>query len=288
LILLVDSDVERRKKIREALLLSDATYKTIEAKDYNEAGIKCANQEFNAIIGDALPANHPTLLEFYLYATAQKKFKIKPEYLCYSDSATFVLSPELMGKIFYIGKLTDAGPLTKHLKTRWAVSTPAVDVTFINPFLESTLNWVHKDSPPFAKKQKTYLKKEEKGMTGDLSIIAGISSSSLRGSIALSFQSSAFLPLASRVLGDPKSAMDDDTDAAAGEMIDQIFTMALIHFKDKGHQLTFSPPKIMRGTNHQIQHVIKGLCIGVTYQIGDAWFLIETILQTLNPETKDT
>lgn len=289
-ILIVDPDKERRKVITDLLSANELGYRVIEAKDYTEANIKIANQTFDAIVGEAIPKSGPGFVDFYIYITTQKELKVQPEYLCYTDNTAFILRLDLKEKVTFLGALKNPIRILEHLKTIWTVkpTASAIDVTFINPFINSTLGWINQEIGKLAKKNKIYLKKEEKGLAGDISMIVGVSNARFNGSLAFSFQSASFLPLASHVLGEKKLTLDDDSDAVAGEIAEQILTSAVAAFKKSGLDVALSPTKILRGPNHQIKHVINGLCIGVTFQLDDGWFLVETIIQPLNPATQTT
>lgn len=100
-------------------------------------------------------------------------------------------------------------------------AAPDFDVTFVNPFIESTLEVFSVMANTKAKKDKVYLRTTDQ-VRGDLSAVIPMNSDDYLGSMAITFQEKCILRLVENMLGESYQSLNVDVQDAAGELCNQI------------------------------------------------------------------
>ena len=157
-----------------------------------------------------------------------------------------------------------------------------MDVRFINPFLNGTLNVLKTMAFVEPKPGKPYLKKDSLA-SGDVSGIIGLTGSAT-GSMALSFSERAILKVASNMLGEEIREVNDDITDAVGEITNMISGVARKELESIGLTVTAAIPTVVAGKGHLIKHVLGGPSIIIPFEIEEGPFAVDVCISTL----KDT
>jgi len=157
-----------------------------------------------------------------------------------------------------------------------------MDVRFINPFLNGTLNVLRTMAFVEPKPGKPYLKKNNLA-SGDVSGIIGLTGSAT-GSMALSFSEGAILKVASNMLGEEIREINNDITDAVGEITNMVSGAARKELESIGLTVTAAIPTVVAGKDHLIKHVLGGPSIIIPFEIEEGLFAVDVCISTL----KDT
>jgi chemotaxis protein CheX len=148
-----------------------------------------------------------------------------------------------------------------------------MDVRFINPFLEGTVEVLTTMAFIKPRAGKPYLKKDFIAK-GDVSGIIGISGD-VKGSLALSFSATCVLKIVSNMLGEEHTSIDGDIQDAVGEMTNMISGAARKKIEGLGFKLFAAIPTVVSGKNHTITHVMGGPSIIIPFETDDGPFVLD-------------
>jgi len=151
-----------------------------------------------------------------------------------------------------------------------------MDVQFINPFLEGTVNVLKTMAMVEPTVGKPYLKQNNVAK-GDVSGIIGMTGSA-RGSLALSFSESCILKIVSNMLGEKYSEINDEVRDAVGEITNMISGVARKCLESQNHIITAAIPTVVSGHNHSILHVLGGPSIIIPFETADGPFFVDVCL----------
>lgn len=144
-----------------------------------------------------------------------------------------------------------------------------MNVAFINPFIESTLRSL--DMMAGIKAEKTGLElKEDLITTYDISSIIGITGET-SGSIIISVPAKLACKIASNMLMEEVTTMNQAVEDAIGEIGNIVVGDARRALIQEGYQLNISVPTVVVGTGHKISRSSNVPCIGIpfTTEYGD-------------------
>ncbi len=127
-----------------------------------------------------------------------------------------------------------------------------MDIKYINPFIESTLNNLEQMAALKAEKLDVTVVKEAK-TNADISAVIGLSGSAT-GSAVLSFPKGIALAVASAMFMEELKEFNADVKDAIGEFANIVVGTARNKLVDAGLDVTISTPTIIVGTNHEITH----------------------------------
>ncbi|MCK9273935.1 MAG: chemotaxis protein CheX [Syntrophales bacterium] len=139
-----------------------------------------------------------------------------------------------------------------------------MDVQFINPFLEGTINVVKTMAFVEPKPGKPFLKNGDYAK-GDISGIIGLAGS-VRGSFALSFSESCILRLVSNMLGEEIECINADIKDAVGEITNMVSGAARQKLDLVGISLTAALPTVVTGSGHTIVHLLGGPSLVIPFE----------------------
>jgi chemotaxis protein CheX len=140
----------------------------------------------------------------------------------------------------------------------------AVNVEFINPFIESTLEVLDVMANIQAKKDFVFVKENNVGL-GDISGIIPIKSEQWIGSFSITFKKEVFLKVVSSMLGEDFSEINEDNEDAVAELCNQIYGNSKAKLNQLGYFLDMTIPSTIVGENHRISHNAKGTNILAVY-----------------------
>lgn len=152
---------------------------------------------------------------------------------------------------------------------------PAIDVNFLNPFIEGTMKTLsvqcNMNCKPLSPKLKTPAFKHPIDIAG----VIGVSSKGFMGSIAICFPKEIFLKIMSNMLGEEFSEIDEDLEDGAGELLNIIFGHAKKVLNQTGHSLDKAIPAIVRGSALNVRHITSHACFILPFETDFGSFYIE-------------
>lgn len=155
-------------------------------------------------------------------------------------------------------------------------AAPGLDVEFVSPFIQGTLETLKVQCSIEAKAGKpTARKSGEKGLRSDIAGVIGLTSASFKGSIAICFPAPVFLKAMSNMMGEPLTEINKDLEDGAGELLNIIFGFAKRILNEKGHSIEKAIPTVVRGTDLEIKHLVHGKTVVLPFSTETGEFWIE-------------
>jgi len=148
-----------------------------------------------------------------------------------------------------------------------------MDVRFINPFLNGTVQVLKTMAFVEPKAGKPFLKKDSLAR-GDISGIIGLTGAA-RGSLALSFSESCILKIVSNMLGEEIKTLNGDIKDAVGEITNMVSGAARKELETLGFNITAAIPTVVSGKDHSISHVLGGPSIIIPFEIPQGPFVVD-------------
>ncbi len=155
-----------------------------------------------------------------------------------------------------------------------------MDVKYINPFLEGTVNVLRTMAFIEPKPGKPFIKRDDYAK-GDISGIIGLTGGAITGSMALSFDESCILKIVSNMLGEKIQNMNGDIKDAVGEITNMVSGSARQRLEKEGIILKSALPTVVTGKNHSITHVMGGPSIIIPFQTADGNFVVDICIGNL-------
>lgn len=157
--------------------------------------------------------------------------------------------------IHFLPKPTNEQNLRDKIKDVLAkpAAKPKIDVRFINPVLNATIEVIAEMTSYTITAGKPYVKKLGE-TSGDISGVVGVLSSGFRGTISISLTEKTFLKLISKMFGETCTVIDDDNKDAIAEILNIIFGAAKKVLNETGMNIQPAIPTIVRGHNHSLSH----------------------------------
>jgi chemotaxis protein CheX len=149
-----------------------------------------------------------------------------------------------------------------------------MDVAFINPFLEATVNVLQTMAFVAPKPGKPFLKKRDDPSQGDITGVVGMTGP-VKGSIAVSFSEQAILHIVSNMFREAFKVMNEEVKDAAGELSNMICGDARRALADNGHHFEAAIPAVITGKGHTITHSVPGPSIVMPFSLeeGGSFFV---------------
>lgn len=254
-----------------------------QAKDGFEALRKMENVKFDVVITDlAMPKCDGSQ---FLKLISEMKAEVKPTHiLMMSGKKIEGLINLKMTKISYMEKPITKDQIQEYLDSVLSGNpkeSSKVDVNFILPFVESTLEVLKLTASTSATKNKVYIKTGNEP-SGDISAIVSMTSPTFIGSFAISFEESCFLEVVSNMLMEEYTSINEENRDAVGEICNQVFGMAKARMNDElGLDIAKAIPTIIEGKKHTLKHMIVGKCITVKFNTKKGSFTIEAVIQSI-------
>ncbi len=148
-----------------------------------------------------------------------------------------------------------------------------MDVKLINPFLVASMHVLKTMAGIDARAGKPFLKKDNQAM-GDVSAIIGITGAA-RGSMALVFTEECIKGIASNLLGEVFTKLNNEVTDAVGELTNMICGDARRRLSEEGFTLQAGIPTIVSGKNHAIVHIADGPRLAVPFETDLGSFMVE-------------
>ncbi len=149
-----------------------------------------------------------------------------------------------------------------------------MNVEFVNPFLESILGVLQTMASTKATQGKLFLK-GDKNAKGDVTGLIGLTGEKAKGSLAITFSETAILSIASRMLGEPITSLDDSVADCVGEITNIVTGGAKKLLSEKGYTFELALPTTIIGKGHTITHNTTGKVICVPFETDAGTFVVE-------------
>lgn len=155
-----------------------------------------------------------------------------------------------------------------------------MDIKFINPFLQGTIEVLTKMAFVEPRPGKVYLKETSRAQ-GDVSGIIGITGDMI-GSLAISFSESCICHLISRMLGESYTEATQDVFDGVGELTNMISGVARTHLEKDGMEVYAAIPSVVYGKDHTINHILKSPSIVIPFETDEGPFVVDVCIKRAN------
>jgi chemotaxis protein CheX len=164
------------------------------------------------------------------------------------------------------------------------VSTNSMDVKFINPFLQGTIEVLKTMAFVEPRPGKVYLKNTSLAH-GDVSGIIGITGD-MTGSLAISFGERCICHLVGSMLGETHLKAGQEVFDAVGEITNMISGVARTYMEKEGMQVYAAIPSVVYGENHTINHILKSPSIVIPFVTDHGSFVVDVCIKRSGEESK--
>jgi chemotaxis protein CheX len=165
------------------------------------------------------------------------------------------------------GQRSSPGQLRRRLQER------TMNVDYINPFLEGTINVLKTMARVEARPGKPFLKKDNTA-AGDVTGIIGVTGAT-EGSLAVTFTQSCILHIVSCMLGEQFDKISAEIKDAVGELTNMISGDARRVLGEKGVSLEASIPTVVSGPGHSVDHISNSPTIVIPFSTDHGNFTVE-------------
>lgn len=145
---------------------------------------------------------------------------------------------------------------------------------FVNPFLESVVNVLSTMASLKVTPGRPSVKEDDVAK-GDVTGLIGMAGQQTRGSFAITFTEQAIFKIASQMLGDQPTEVDESVTDLVGEITNMATGGAKALFEQKGYDFDMAIPTVVAGKNHRIVHKSTGpkLILPFSTEVGE--FFVE-------------
>ena len=151
-----------------------------------------------------------------------------------------------------------------------------MDVRFINPFLEATIDVLKTMAFVEPSPGKPYLKKDDLAK-GDVSGIIGFTGAAT-GSMALSFSEGCILKIVSNMLGEEIKEINGDIKDAVGEITNMVSGAARKKLESLGLSVSAAIPTVIAGKGHSVSHIMGGPSIIIPFETDQGSFVVDVCI----------
>ena len=152
-----------------------------------------------------------------------------------------------------------------------------MDVRYINPFINATLNVLETMAYTKAVAGRPYLKKNRVA-PGDVSGVIGLTGD-VSGSISVSFTEKSILAIVSSMFGEEMKRLNEEIEDAVGEITNMISGQARQELEGMGMSLRAAIPTVIMGKSHTITHVTTNPIIAIPFTTANGGFAIEVCFE---------
>ncbi len=154
-----------------------------------------------------------------------------------------------------------------------------IDVNFINPFIEGTIETLKVQCSFTPKASRPFLKGKGPEIITDIAAVIGLTSPAFNGSVAVCFPKNIFLNIMERMLGEKYEEIGEELEDGACELLNIIFGQAKRNLNEKGYQIEKAIPTIVRGSGVAIKHLSEGPTVVIPFETEIGIFHIEIATQ---------
>jgi len=154
-----------------------------------------------------------------------------------------------------------------------------MDVKFINPFLEATIDVLKTMAFVEPIPGKPYLKKDDLAK-GDISGIIGFTGEAT-GSMALSFSEGCILKIVANMLGEDIKEINGDIKDAVGEITNMVSGAARQKLESLGLSISAAIPTVISGKGHSVSHITSGPSIIIPFETDQGSFVVDICMSDI-------
>ncbi len=152
-----------------------------------------------------------------------------------------------------------------------------MDVRYINPFLEGTLEVLQTMAFIEPRPGKPYMKTGNNAQ-GDITGIIGLTGK-VKGSLALTFSENCILKIVSNMLGEDKTKIDPEIKDAVGEITNMVSGVARKKLEALGLLVFAAIPTVVAGKDHSISHVLGGPSLIIPFETDAGNFVVDVCMK---------
>ncbi len=152
-----------------------------------------------------------------------------------------------------------------------------MDVRYINPFLNGTIEVLRKMAFVEPTPGKPYVKKDETA-EGDVSGIIGITGDAI-GSLAISFSEPCICGVVNSMLGENFREINKDIFDAVGEVTNMISGVARTFLEKEGYIVYAAIPTVVYGRKHYIRHILSSPSIVIPFATESGGFFVDVCIR---------
>ena len=152
-----------------------------------------------------------------------------------------------------------------------------MDVTYVNPFINATLNVLETMAFTKADAGKPFLKKDQVAQ-GDVSGVIGLTGE-VKGTIAVSFTEKSILSIITNMFGEDMKELNEEIKDAVGEIANMISGQARQELEELGRSLQAAIPAVIMGKNHSIKHITTHPIVAIPFNTDNGEFTIEVCFE---------
>jgi chemotaxis protein CheX len=149
-----------------------------------------------------------------------------------------------------------------------------MNVKYLNPLLESTLNVLATMAMVTATPGKPRIKESSEAM-GQVTSIIALSGKDTQGSLAISFSTPAILDITEKILGESVSSIDETVVDVVGEITNMITGNAKRIYSEQGIEFDLTLPSTTVGNKQAINHSVQGHPILLPFTTDAGEFYLE-------------
>jgi chemotaxis protein CheX len=148
-----------------------------------------------------------------------------------------------------------------------------MNVKYINPFIDATLNVLETMASTKAEAGKPYLKKDQIA-SGDVSGVIGLTGE-VSGTFSVSYTEKSILAIVSNMLGEEMKELNEEIKDAVGEITNMISGQARQELDNMGRSLQSAIPSVIMGKDHTVTHVTSRPVIAIPFSTPNGGFTVE-------------
>ena len=149
-----------------------------------------------------------------------------------------------------------------------------MNVGFVNPFLDALVNVLK----TMANVEVTYSApciKADNVAKGDVTGLIGLAGERTSGSIAITFTEEVVLYIASNMLGEKMTELNDEISDMVGEITNMVSGGGRKVLAEQGYKFNMAIPTTIAGKNHTISHKARGTIVLITFKTTAGQFYVE-------------
>ena len=146
-----------------------------------------------------------------------------------------------------------------------------VEINFVTPFINSAMNAFGTMALTAPRVGQPFYKNGVQLQNNDISAIIGLTGR-LTGWVALCFQKSAALKVASNLFGENKEVIDAEVHDAVGEIANIVAGGAKAEFFQKGFSYKIATPTVVIGSDHVLIQGKDSSCIVIPFHVNEGDF----------------
>lgn len=154
-----------------------------------------------------------------------------------------------------------------------------LDVRFFKPFVEGTLRTLRIQCQIEAHHEKPFIKGKAPQPNFDIAAVIGVTSDAFNGTITLCFTEATFLGIMSNMLGEKQTAITQDLEDGAAELLNIIFGQAKIVLTGQGYSVQKAIPTVVRGKDLKTTHIASQPVVVLPFKTPIGEFHIEIVTE---------